>query len=160
MFVCMCWICFQCMVGVKRVETRCICSTCFQCVLNMFWKCFQCVWWGSKLNHTFFRRRNAVRKRRTDWKPCLLCCFSLKQMQEGNWAKKTSFSKSDKHIEHSPCNEAAEVLKPRQIIRNHASTKSNPTVILLMFWLGPQTKVSPQSNCSGMTFEGVFEPSF
>ena len=44
---------------------------------------------------------------------------------------RNNISKSDKHIDHIPCNEAAEKLKAQQRIRNSASTKSNPTVIFV-----------------------------
>jgi endonuclease V-like protein UPF0215 family len=63
--------------------------------------------------------------------PVFCVVFHLNKCRKVIERKKTSFSKSDKHIEHIPCNEAAEKLKARQRIRNSASTKSNPTVIFV-----------------------------
>ena len=107
---------------------------CFQYVVDVFWTFFESVFnvFGGAQNWIahFFAEKIVSEKGELIGNPVFVCCFSRKQMQEGNWAKK-NISKSDKHIEHIPCNEAAEKLKARQRIRNSASTKSNPTVIFV-----------------------------
>ena len=62
---------------------------CFQCVGDVFWKCFQCVGFGSKLSHTFSAEKQMLSKNgRTDWKPCLLCCFPLNTCKKVTGRKK------------------------------------------------------------------------
>ena len=133
------------MVGVKQVKTWCI------------WTCFQCVWWGSKLNHAFFGRKNIVEKRRTDWNPCFLYWFSLKQTQEGIWVEKKSANQTNKILNTF-------LATKRQKSWSH-DKKQKPGLCKIQRWFllifRPQTKVSLQNPIvSGMTFEGVFEPSF
>ena len=94
------------------------------CVSNMFWTCFQCVWWGSKLNHTFFGRKNIVEKRRTDWNPCFLYWFSLKQMQEGIWVEKKLQIRPKRYWTHS-LQRSGRKVEATTKNRNRASAKSN-----------------------------------
>jgi hypothetical protein len=56
-------------------------SVCCGCVLNMFWKCFQCVWWGSKLNRTFVLQKKWCRKKENWLEAMFFVSFSLKQKQ-------------------------------------------------------------------------------
>ena len=127
------------MVGVKQVKIWCICALYFQYVVEL-WMCFEYVLnvfsmclVGFKIESHIFRQKKYCRKKgELIGILVFLYWFSLKQMQEGIWVEKKNQQIRQKNIEHIPCNEAAEKLKPRQKNRNRASAKSNGDFCLFL----------------------------
>ena len=65
-------------------------SMCFQCVVDLLWKCFQCVGFGFKLSNAqiFCRKTNVVEKQENWLETLSFMLFFTEYLQKGNWVQK------------------------------------------------------------------------
>jgi hypothetical protein len=63
---------------------------CFQCVVDLLWKCFQCVGFGFKLSNAqiFCRKANVVEKQENWLETLSFVLFFTEYLQKGNWVQK------------------------------------------------------------------------
>ena len=151
------------MVGVKPVKTWCICALYFQCVVEL-WMCLEYVLnvfsmclVGFKIESHIFRQTKYCRKKGELIGILVFCIdFHLNKCRKVFEWKKTA-------------NQTKKILNTFLATKRQKSwshdKKQKPGLCKIQRWFllifRPQTKVFLQNPIvSGMTFEGVFEPSF